>query len=150
MGKGQGFEDGPGVAQGLMRATWEEVNQSLVSCRSKYVVDLMARTTVNEPNPLVLLALVCDLQVSGASLSKEWHYPCWQGWNGRQWTIMAGGECYLFFQMNTFDEPLRLSVSRVVVRGRNYFSTEIQYGNGGINQPQPVQVTVYESHILNL
>ena len=56
---------------GLMRATLSEVNRLLVSRQNKYVVDLMARTTMNEPNPSVLLALLCNLLVSGAGLSKE-------------------------------------------------------------------------------
>ena len=70
MEKARGFEDGPKVAQRLMRATWG----------GKYVVGITlaqvrsgsyGRTMVNEPNPSMLLALLCDLQVSGAGLSKE-------------------------------------------------------------------------------
>ena len=58
MEKGRRSKDGLGVAEGLMPTMWEEVNRSLESHQSKYMVDLMARTMVNESNPSVLLALL--------------------------------------------------------------------------------------------
>ena len=60
-GKGMGVKRWAEGGIELYAGKWEEVNWLLDSLQSKGVVDLMAHTSMNEPNPSVVLALMCDL-----------------------------------------------------------------------------------------